>query len=330
MPPTSPVYSGCSNDTATCDCAARLYTSVGRTCADDPVQARRVAHVAVVQLVDLAGGERALARVVDARAVQLRRAPRDAVHLVALLEQELRQIGAVLPRDSRDQRNLARHLSSPFLCSIGSHSRSPSAMIPAGGARTPALDRRADRRRRGRAAGAALRPERAALRSSSPPKMRTSCSRSARNLALGHGISVSDGTIPSNGVQPLATFLWSACFWIVGGAKKTGVLLVLVAELAIGAASALGLWQLAQRALAGTRQAGLAALLAAAAWWASPVGDPARDERARDRALRGPGDRWSRSPSSSRGRRAPGRSGASSASGSRSDSRSLPATTRCS
>ena len=72
----------------------------------------------------------------------------------------------------------------------------------------------------------------------------------ARNLALGHGLSVSDGTVPANGVQPLATFLWSACFWIVGGAKKTGVLLVLVAELAIGAASALGLWQLAQRALA--------------------------------------------------------------------------------
>ena len=70
------------------------------------------------------------------------------------------------------------------------------------------------------------------------------------------------------------TCLWSACFWIVGGAKETGVLLVLVAELAIGAASALGLWQLAQQALTGTRQAGVAALLAAAAWWASPSAIP--------------------------------------------------------
>ena len=96
----------------------------------------------------------------------------------------------------------------------------------------------------------------------------------ARNLALGHGLNVSDGTVPASGVQPLATFLWSACFWIVGGAKKTGVLLVLVAELAIGVASAFGLWQLAQRALAGTRQVGLAAPLAAAVWWASPVAIP--------------------------------------------------------
>ena len=38
-----------------------------------------------------------------------RHAAHDAVHLVALLEQKLRQIGAVLPRDARDQRAPGRH-----------------------------------------------------------------------------------------------------------------------------------------------------------------------------------------------------------------------------
>ena len=40
-----------------------------------------------------------------------RRAADDAVHLVALLEQQLGQVGAVLTRDSGDQRSLheARH-----------------------------------------------------------------------------------------------------------------------------------------------------------------------------------------------------------------------------
>jgi len=96
----------------------------------------------------------------------------------------------------------------------------------------------------------------------------------ARNLALGRGLTLADGAIPAVPAQPLATLVWSACFSIVGGARKTGVLLVLVAELLLGAACALGVWELGQRALAGTRQAGLAALLAAAVWWASPVAIP--------------------------------------------------------
>jgi len=82
---------------------------------DDAVQARRVAHVAVVQLVDLAVRERAVARGVDARAVEQRGAARHAVHLVALLQQELGQVGAVLPGDAGDQRDLSAHLVLPFL-----------------------------------------------------------------------------------------------------------------------------------------------------------------------------------------------------------------------
>ncbi|NGQ92218.1 hypothetical protein G5V65_15075 [Rhodobacter sp. HX-7-19] len=41
----------------------------------------------------------------------------------------------------------------------------------------------------------------------------------ARNMAIGLGMSVSDGTIPTNGVQPLATFLFAVPYWLTGGDK---------------------------------------------------------------------------------------------------------------
>src|SRR5262245_59434932 len=45
----------------------------------------------------------------------------------------------------------------------------------------------------------------------------------ARNLALGLGLSVSDGTIQTNGVQPLATFIFSVCYFLAGGSKIGGI-----------------------------------------------------------------------------------------------------------
>ena len=96
----------------------------------------------------------------------------------------------------------------------------------------------------------------------------------SRNLALGNGMSISDGTIPSNGVQPLATLLWAGCFWLVEGVKRTGVALVLAFEILLSAAAALGLERLARIAFAGSRRPALAASLAASVWWASPVTIP--------------------------------------------------------
>jgi hypothetical protein len=63
----------------------------------------------------------------------------------------------------------------------------------------------------------------------------------ARNLALGHGMSVSAGTVATNGVQPLATALWAGCFALVGGDRVAGVrcvqiLSILIALLCTGAA----------------------------------------------------------------------------------------------
>ena len=45
----------------------------------------------------------------------------------------------------------------------------------------------------------------------------------ARNMAIGLGMSVSDGTIPTNGVQPLATFLFAMPYLLTEGDKVQGL-----------------------------------------------------------------------------------------------------------
>lgn len=93
----------------------------------------------------------------------------------------------------------------------------------------------------------------------------------ARNLALGKGMSVEDGLTPTNGTQPLATFLWAAAFWIAEGDKRTGVAMVLALEVVIACAAAWALQRLGAHALRGRPDAEAAAALGAAAWFASPV-----------------------------------------------------------
>ncbi len=39
----------------------------------------------------------------------------------------------------------------------------------------------------------------------------------AQNLAMGHGFTIADGTIRTNGVQPLVTFVWAGVHWLTGG-----------------------------------------------------------------------------------------------------------------
>jgi hypothetical protein len=93
----------------------------------------------------------------------------------------------------------------------------------------------------------------------------------ARNLALGKGFSTADGTMPTNGTQPLTTFLWSALFLVSGGDRERGVALVLGAEIAIGMLAAWLLHRLALRLLDGYAHARPAALLAASLWFGSPL-----------------------------------------------------------
>lgn len=72
----------------------------------------------------------------------------------------------------------------------------------------------------------------------------------ARNMARGLGMSVSDGTIATNGTQPFVTWLWSLLYRAVGADPKLGVLCVQIAEIGIAVATALLLAYVGRRLLA--------------------------------------------------------------------------------
>lgn len=63
----------------------------------------------------------------------------------------------------------------------------------------------------------------------------------ARNMAMGLGMTVSDGTIPTNGVQPLATFLFALPYVLTDGDKVTSLVGIhlLATAFAVGGAFAI-------------------------------------------------------------------------------------------
>src|SRR5262249_50715971 len=79
---------------------------VGLCLLDDADEARRIGHIAVVQDEVARLVVRILVEVVDAIGIEERAAPLDAVHHVALGEQQLGEIGAVLAGKAGDERNL--------------------------------------------------------------------------------------------------------------------------------------------------------------------------------------------------------------------------------
>ena len=93
----------------------------------------------------------------------------------------------------------------------------------------------------------------------------------SRNLALGNGISVADGTIPTNGTQPLAMFLWAGAFWLVGADRFLGVGIVLVLETLLSVAVAALIVKLGQELFGRSAESRAVSWLAAALWFASPV-----------------------------------------------------------
>ena len=76
---------------------------IGLHLLDDANQAGGVRQVPIVQDELAAGFVRVLVEVVDAVGVEQAAAALDAVHLVALVQQELGQVGAVLPRHAGDE-----------------------------------------------------------------------------------------------------------------------------------------------------------------------------------------------------------------------------------
>jgi hypothetical protein len=93
----------------------------------------------------------------------------------------------------------------------------------------------------------------------------------ARNLALGLGLSVSAGEIATNGVQPLATFLFAAPYLATGGDKILGLAGMLAISAAVAAAGAAATWRFARAALAPQGAGPAWPLLVAALWFAGPL-----------------------------------------------------------
>ncbi|MEB3358006.1 MAG: hypothetical protein VKK04_14860 [Synechococcales bacterium] len=96
----------------------------------------------------------------------------------------------------------------------------------------------------------------------------------ARNIALGNGMSTAQGTIATNGTQPLFNFIEAIGFFLLGGNKEAGVAFALLAQILIGALSA-GLLFITARHVLQKRSSGWqVALVASALWYSSSLAIP--------------------------------------------------------
>lgn len=93
----------------------------------------------------------------------------------------------------------------------------------------------------------------------------------ARNFAIGLGLSASDGTIPTNGVQPLATFLYAVPYLLTGGDKIASLYLLHVLWAAIAFGGALAVRALAARILGPMGLSPVWSWFAAALWFCGPL-----------------------------------------------------------
>ncbi len=93
-----------------------------------------------------------------------------------------------------------------------------------------------------------------------------------RNVGIGRGLSVRGGDMPTNGTQPLTTFVWAAGYAMLGPERSAGVLFAQILQLIAGLFAAFVLFRLT-RTLGKNRSPGerdVRALLAAGIWYASP------------------------------------------------------------
>ena len=92
----------------------------------------------------------------------------------------------------------------------------------------------------------------------------------ARNIALGSGMSTAEGTIPTNGTQPLTTFLWAGVYWLENGDKINSIFWITILESLIATLAAFLLWRLGISLLRERPNHNYIASLAAATWYISP------------------------------------------------------------
>jgi hypothetical protein len=93
----------------------------------------------------------------------------------------------------------------------------------------------------------------------------------ARNIAIGNGMSIADGTIATNGTQPLFNFMEAICFALVGGDKELGVFLALILQIIISLIAIFFLFLLADYVLQQRPNHQEIAALTAVIWYCSPL-----------------------------------------------------------
>lgn len=93
----------------------------------------------------------------------------------------------------------------------------------------------------------------------------------ARNFAIGLGLSVSDGTIPTNGVQPLATFLYAIPYAMADGDKVASLYGVHLIMLAAAVAGIFAVRAFAARVLAVQEASAVWPWMVAALWFTGPL-----------------------------------------------------------
>lgn len=93
----------------------------------------------------------------------------------------------------------------------------------------------------------------------------------ARNMAIGNGMSVSAGEVATNGVQPLATFLFALPYVLLGGDKLGGLTGYQLISVALSVAGLFAVRAVARLVLQGHQNARLWSWGVAALWYCSPL-----------------------------------------------------------
>ncbi len=93
----------------------------------------------------------------------------------------------------------------------------------------------------------------------------------ARNMAIGLGMTVSEGTIVTNGVQPLATFIFTIPYLLTGGDKLESLMGIILISTVFSVAGYFALRRFAQVVLRPFTDDPIWARLAATLWFIGPL-----------------------------------------------------------
>lgn len=93
----------------------------------------------------------------------------------------------------------------------------------------------------------------------------------ARNMAIGLGMSTAEGTLLTNGVQPLATYLFAGLHVLAGGDKLAGIALVSALSTVVALGSAVLLGRVGEKVFAHSPHGWHLAWVAAGLWFAAPL-----------------------------------------------------------